>query len=76
MAYAKRLLQIHLLQQWYSVSDPPTEEALIEVSTIRHFAGIDLINDRIPDETLILSCRQLLEKHNLGAQVFETINTH
>jgi IS5 family transposase len=27
------------------------EEALIEVPTMRRFAGIELIRDRIPDET-------------------------
>jgi transposase, IS5 family len=45
------MLRIHLLQQWYSLSDPAMEEALIEVPTMRRFAGIELINDRIPDET-------------------------
>ena len=57
------MLRIHLLQQWYSLSDPAMEEALIEVPTMRRFAGIDLISDRIPDATTILSFRHLLEKH-------------
>jgi IS5 family transposase len=34
------LLPIHLLYQWNSLSDPTTEEALIEVPTMRFFAGI------------------------------------
>ena len=51
------MLRIHLLQQWYSLSDPAMEEALIEVPTIRRFAGIELISDRIPDETTILTFR-------------------
>ena len=54
------MLRIHLLQQWYSLSDPAMEEALIEVPTMRRFAGIELISDRIPDETTILSFRHLL----------------
>ena len=33
------------------------EEALIEVPTMRRFAGIELISDRIPDETTILTFR-------------------
>ena len=49
------MLRIHLLQQWYSLSDPAMEEALIEVPTMRRFAGIELISDRIPDETTILT---------------------
>ena len=49
------MLRIHLLLQWTSLSDPAMEEALIEVLTIRRFAGIELISDRIPDETTILT---------------------
>jgi len=70
------LLRIHLLQQWYSLSDPAMEEALIEVPTMRRFAGIELISDRIPDETTILAFRHLLEKHDLGEQIFETVKAH
>ena len=70
------MLRIHLMQQWYSLSDPAMEDALIEVGTIRRFAGIDLISDRIPDETTILSFRHLLEKHDLGQQIFETVKAH
>ena len=70
------MLRIHLLQQWYSLSDPAMEEALIEVPTMRRFAGIDLMSDRIPDETTILAFRHLLEKHSLGEKIFETVKTH
>ncbi len=49
------MLCIHLLQQWYSLSDPAMEEALIEVPTTRRFVGIELIADQIPDETVILT---------------------
>ena len=70
------MLRIHLLQQWYSLSDPAMEEALIEVPNMRRFAGIELISDRIPDETTILTFRHLLEKHDLGEQIFETVKAH
>ena len=43
------MLLIHLLLQWYSLSDPAMDDALIEVPTMRRFAGIELISDRIPD---------------------------
>jgi transposase, IS5 family len=52
------------------------EEPLIEVSTMRRFAGINMITDRIPDETTILIFRHLLEKHRLGEQIFETVKVH
>jgi IS5 family transposase len=70
------MLRIHLMQQWYDLSDPAMEDALIEVPTMRRFAGINLISDRIPDETTILSFRHLSEKHDLGKQIFETVKRH
>jgi IS5 family transposase len=70
------MLRIHLLQQWYDLSDPAMEDALIEVPTMRRFAGIDMISDRIPDETTILSFRHLLEKHELGQQIFEVVKAY
>ncbi len=70
------MLRIHLMQQWYSLSDPAMEDALIEVPTLRRFAGIDMLSDLIPDETTILAFRHLLEKHNLGEQIFETVKGH
>jgi transposase, IS5 family len=70
------MLRIHLMQQWYDLSDPAMEDALIEVPTMRRFAGIDLISERIPDETTILAFRHLLERHDLGKQIFEAVKTH
>ena len=70
------MLRIHLLQQWYDLSDPAMEDALIEVPTMRRLAGIDMISDRIPDETTILTFRHLLEKHDLGQQIFAVVKTH
>jgi len=70
------MLRVHLLQQWYSLSVPAMEEARIEVPSMRRFAGIDLISDRIPDETAILTFHYLLKKHELGEQIFETVKAH
>lgn len=70
------MLRIHLMQQWYDLSDPAMEDALIRVPTMRRFAGIDLISERIPDETTILAFRHLLERHDLRKQIFETVKAH
>jgi IS5 family transposase len=70
------MLRIHLMQQWYDLSDPAMEDALIEVATMRRFAGIALITDRIPDETTILAFRHLLEKNALGEQIFDAVKAH
>lgn len=39
------------------------EDALYEIESMRRFAGIELNEDAIPDETTILKFRHLLEKH-------------
>ena len=62
--------------QWYSLSDPAMEDALVEFATIRRFAGIYLFSDRIPDEATILAFRHLLEKHDLGQKIFKTVKAY
>ncbi len=52
------------------------EETLIEVPTMRRIAGIDLISDRVQDQTTILAFRLLLKKHSLGEQILETVKAH
>ena len=67
------MLRIHLLQQWFTLSDPLMEEMLIDTPCFRRFAGIDMVSERIPDETTILNFRHLLEKHGIGEQIFEAV---
>jgi IS5 family transposase len=62
------MLRIHLLRQWYLLSDPGMEGSLIEVPAKRRVASLELISDRIPDGITILTCRHLLEKHKLGGK--------
>jgi len=68
------MLRIHFLQQWFSLSDPAAEEALHDMPVFRHFAGLNLRRNRIPDETTILKFRRLLEKHDIGEQILKTVN--
>jgi len=59
------MLRIYFLQNWYALSDPMAEETLYDSEAMRRFAGIELGDDRIPDETTILNFRHLLERHGL-----------
>lgn len=68
------MLRIHLLQQWFTLSDPLMEEMLIDTPCFRRFAGIDMVEDRIPDETTILNFRHLLEENRIAEQILETVN--
>lgn len=69
------MLRIHLLQQWYALSDPGMEEALHEIASMRLFARLSGL-DTIPDETTILNFRRLLEMHGLAAKMLEAVNAH
>ena len=68
------ILRVHLLQQWFGLSDPAMEEALHDVPLYREFAGLEGPMRRLPDESTILRFRHLLEKHNLGDAILATVN--
>lgn len=70
------MLRIYCLQQWYGLSDPGAEEALYDMESMRRFAGLELGEDAIPDETTILNFRRLLEQHNLTNAVFEAVKAY
>ena len=67
------MLRIHLMQQWFTLSDPAMEEALHDIALFREFAGLDW-DSRLPDETTILRFRRLLEKHKLGVEILKLVN--
>ncbi|MFZ7094305.1 IS5 family transposase [Primorskyibacter sp. 2E233] len=70
------MLRIYFLQQWYALSDPMAEEMLYDSDAMRQFAGIELGDDRIPDETTVLNFRHLLEKYQLTEKLFVEVNAH
>lgn len=69
----KVMLKIHLMQNWFGLSDPAMEEALYEIASMRQFAGLSLTKP-IPDETTILNFRRLLETYELGADILSRVN--
>ncbi len=68
------MLRIHFLQQWFNLSDPAMEEALYDTPMFREFAGLDVGEDHLPDESTILRFRHMLETHNLSIQILATVN--
>jgi IS5 family transposase len=70
----RTMLRIHLMQQWYALSDPAMEESLYEIASMRKFARVSLARQTIPDETTILNFRHLLEKHELAPRILEAVN--
>ncbi len=72
----ERMLRLHCLQQWFNLSDPAVEEALYDSRALRHFVGIDLGCEPVPDETTICTFRHLLEAHQLGEALFARIRAY
>src|SRR5215510_8646592 len=69
----ERMLRIYFMQQWFNLSDPQAEDALYDIEPMRRFAGIELAEDAIPDETTILHFRHLLEEHKLTEKMFAEV---
>ena len=71
----EKMLRIYFLQQWFNLSDPQAEDSIYDSESMRRFAGVELGDDVIPDETTILRFRHLLEKHRLQEAIFEEVKT-
>ena len=72
----EKMLRIYFLQQWFNLSDPSMEETLYDSESMRRFAGIELGQDVVPDETTILNFRHLLERHGLTKKLFAKVQEH
>ena len=69
------MLRVHLMQNWFGLSDPAMEEALYEITPMRVFAGLSL-SASIPDETTILNFRRLLETNELAPEILGRVNAY
>ena len=72
----ERMLRIHFLQHWFELSDPGAEEVLYDSRAMRLFVGIDLGHEPVPDETTICNFRHLMERNNLGDELFRLVNVY
>src|SRR5688572_14405141 len=71
----EQMLRIHFMQHWFNLSDPQAEDSLYDIESMRRFAGIELAEDTIPDESTILRFRHLLEQHRLAERIVAEIRT-
>jgi IS5 family transposase len=69
------MLRVHLMQNWFGLSDPAMEEALYEISSMRGFSRLSL-TQAIPDETTILNFRRIIESHELAPMILDKVNAH
>lgn len=61
-----------LLQQWYGLSDPGLEEALLDRVSFRRFCGLAL-DAPTPDETTLCRFRNALKDARLGDALFAEV---
>jgi IS5 family transposase len=71
----ERMLRIYFMQNWFNLSDPQAEDSLYDIESMRRFAGIELTEDAIPDESTILRFRHLLERHQLTEAIFAEVRS-
>ena len=71
----EKMLRVHLMQNWFGLSDPAMEEALCEITPMHVFARLSTTAP-IPDETTILNFRHLLEENELAPEILRSVNAH
>ena len=52
------------------------KQASYDIESVRRYAGIELGEQEIPDETTILNFRYLVEKHGLTEKLLEEVNEY
>jgi len=67
------MLRVYFLQNWYALSDPMAEDSLYDGEAMWRFAGIELGDGRIPDETTTLNFHHLLERRGLTDAIFAEV---
>ena len=69
----EKMLRMYLLQIWFNLSDPATEDAIYDSYAMRKFTGIDFMTETVPDETTLCKFRHLLETNGLNKLFFDAI---
>jgi len=72
----ERMLRIHFLQRWFDLSDLGAVEALYDSRAMQQFVGIDIGQESVPEETVTCKFRHLMERHNLGNELFLLVNVY
>lgn len=68
------MLRIDFMRQWYGLIDPAIEDVLYEIESMRRFAGLELNEHALPDETTILKFRRFREQHGLAMKILTHVS--
>ena len=69
----EKMLRMYLLQMWFNLSDEGVEDAIYDSYAMRKFMGINFCEEQVPDATTLLQFRHIMEKNNLGQELFNAI---
>jgi len=67
--------KIHLLQQWYDLSDFQAEYQINDRLSFRKFLGLGMESD-IPDSTTIENFRHMMEEQDLGKKLIKMLDDY
>lgn len=70
----EKMLRMYLLQIWFNLSNPATEDAIYDSYAMRKFTGINFMTKSVPDETTLCKFHHLLEENDLNKLFFGVIN--
>lgn len=65
----EKVLRMYFLQNWFSLSDGAVEDMIYDSLAMKDFMKISASDYKVPDETVLLNFRHLLEKHELGKEI-------
>lgn len=67
------MLRMYLMQNWFSLSDEGTEDAIYDSYAMRSFMHIDFFAEQVPDATTLLHFRHLIEDNKIGEMIFNDV---
>src|SRR5665648_565094 len=70
----EKMLRMYLLQCLFNLSDKGVEDAIYDSYAMRKFMGINFLDDKVPDATILLHFRHILEENHAGEAMFDAIN--
>lgn len=70
----ERMLRMYFVQQWYGLADEAVEDAIYDSQALRHFMDIDLCKQSVPDATILMGFRHLLEANDLSQAMLIEVN--
>ena len=70
----EKMLRMYLLQIWFNLSDPATEDAIYDSYAMRKFTGIDFMTEAVPDETTLCSLPRSATTPSTGNAAWKTAN--